>query len=66
LVITFDPVPILIMGGDPDMFPPLRNPNPVDFPMTRRLVYRGRRLVIRSPIVARLRGEDRRRMTILK
>ena len=66
LIMAADPVSILIMARDPDVFPPLRNPNPVYFPMARRLAYRGRRLVIRCPIMAMVRGDDRRRMTILK
>jgi hypothetical protein len=66
LIMTADPVSILIMVRDPNVFPPFRNPKPVYFPMARRLAYRGRGLVIRSPIMARLRGDDRRRMTILK
>jgi len=47
------------MGGDPYLFPPLRDPDPVYLPMARRLVYRGRWLVRRHPIMAMGRGDDR-------
>jgi len=59
LIIAADPVPIFIMGRDPNVFPPFRNPNPVYLPMARGLVYRGRWLVRRYPVTAMGRGDDR-------
>jgi hypothetical protein len=66
LVVTLNPVAIFIMGGNPDVFPPLRNPDPVDFPMARRLAYhRGRRRK-GPPMIPGLRGKDRRGITMLE
>jgi hypothetical protein len=66
LIVTSNPIPIFIMGGNPDLFAPLGNPNPVNFPMARRLAYyRGRRMN-GSPMVAMLGREDRGRISILK
>jgi hypothetical protein len=66
LVVTFNPVAIFIMGGNPDVFPPLRDPDPVDFPMARRLIYYRRRRINGSPMIPGLRREDRRRKTMLE
>jgi hypothetical protein len=66
LVIAFDPVPILIMGGDPDVFPPFRNPDPLYFPMARRLAYYGWRMMNGPAIMVMMRGDDGRRMAILE
>jgi hypothetical protein len=66
LVIAFDPVPIFIMGRDPDVLAPLRNPNPAYFPMASRLAYHRWRGLSRYPIMAMMRGDDGQRMAILK
>jgi hypothetical protein len=54
------------MGGDPDVFPALRNPDPVDFPMARRLVYDRWRWMNGPSMIPMVRRDDRRRMTVLK
>jgi len=66
LVVAFDPVSVFIMGGDPDVFPPLRNPNPVYLPMARRLVYYRWRWISGASIIPVVGREDRQRMTILE
>lgn len=66
LVITLNPIPVFIMGWDPDLFPPFRNPDPVYFPMAGRLAYYGWRRMNGSPIMVMVRGDNGRRMAILK
>jgi hypothetical protein len=66
LVIAADPIPILIVGGDPDVLPPFRDPSPVYFPMARRLAYYRWSMMNGSSIIAMVRGDDGRRMTILE
>src|SRR5512139_1546578 len=58
LIVAVDPVPIFIMGRDPDVFPSLGNPNPVYFPMTGWLGYYRWRIVRGSSVMARVRGND--------
>jgi len=66
LIIAADPVPIFVMGRDPNVFPPFRNPNPVYLPMPGRQGYYRWRIWNGSSIMAMVRGDDRRRITILE
>jgi hypothetical protein len=54
------------MGRDPNVFPPFRNPNPVYLPMSRWRGYYRWRMMNRSPVMAMVRGDDGRRITILE
>jgi hypothetical protein len=66
LVVTSNPIPICVMSGYPDLFAPLGNPNPVNFPMARRLEYHRGGRMNGCPMVAMLGREDRGRIPILK
>jgi hypothetical protein len=66
LVIAADPVPILIVSWNPDAFPPFRNPDPLYFPMAYRLAHCRWTMMNGSPIMVMVRGDNGRRMAILK
>jgi hypothetical protein len=54
------------MGRDPDVLSPFRDPNPAHFPMAGRLAYDRWRGIRWYPIMGMMRGDDGRRMAILK
>jgi hypothetical protein len=66
LIIATDPVTILIVSRDPYVFPPFRYPNPVYLPMSGWLKYYRWRWINGSSVMAGVRGDDRRRITMLK